>query len=196
MSCRSARGTFRSGDRSALSVELFKTMALTAGTRLGHYEILAPIGAGGMGVVYRAHDTRLERIVAIKLLGERFLGDETARARLVQEARTASQLNHAHICTIHEVGDMNGLTYIVMEYLDGRPLSDLARPAGLPADTVMRYGAQIAEALAHAHEHGVLHRDLKTANMMISADGRAKVLDFVLAVRISRPATRLTRWNP
>jgi eukaryotic-like serine/threonine-protein kinase len=171
-------------------------MALTAGTRLGHYEILAPIGAGGMGVVYRAHDTRLERIVAIKLLGERFLGDETARARLIQEARTASQLNHAHICTIHEVGDMNGLTYIVMEYVDGRPLSDLARPAGLPADTVMRYGAQIAEALAHAHEHGVLHRDLKTANMMISADGRAKVLDFVLAVRISRPATRLTRWNP
>jgi eukaryotic-like serine/threonine-protein kinase len=163
-------------------------MALTAGTRLGHYEILAPIGAGGMGVVYRAHDTRLERIVAIKLLGERFLGDETARARLIQEARTASQLNHAHICTIHEVGDMNGLTYIVMEYVDGPPLSDLARPAGLPADTVMRYGAQIAEALAHAHEHGVLHRDLKTANMMISADGRAKVLDFGLAVRISRPA--------
>jgi len=163
-------------------------MALTAGTRLGAYEILAPLGAGGMGVVYRAQDTRLGRVVAIKLLGEHSLGDEDARARLLREARTASRLNHAHICTIHEVGETDGQTYIVMECVEGRSLKDLARPAGLPAETVTRYGAQIAEALTHAHEHGVLHRDLKTANLMITAEGRAKVLDFGLATRIDRAA--------
>ena len=141
-----------------------------------------------MGVVYRAHDTQLGRIVAIKLLGERFLGDEDARARLLREARMASRLNHAHICTIHEVGETNGLTYIVMECVEGQPVNALARPAGMPLEAVTRYGAQIAEALAHAHEHGVLHRDLKTANMMITADGRAKVLDFGLARRIIRAA--------
>jgi serine/threonine protein kinase/Flp pilus assembly protein TadD len=141
-----------------------------------------------MGVVYRAHDTGLGRMVAIKLLGERSLDDEDARARLLHEARTASRLNHAHICTIHEVGESDGLTYIVMECVEGRRLNDLTRPAGLPAETVVRYGAQIAEALAHAHEHGVLHRDLKTANLMITAEGRAKILDFGLAMRISRPA--------
>jgi serine/threonine protein kinase len=149
-------------------------MALTAGTRLGPYEILAPIGAGGMGVVYRAHDTRLGRVIAIKLLGERSLGDEDARAGLLREARMASRLNHAHICTIYEVGETDGLTYIVMECVEGSSLNDLARPTGLPVDTVARYGAQIAEALAHAHEHGVLHRDLKTANLMITADGASR----------------------
>ena len=156
------------------------------GETLGHYRIEARLGAGGMGVVYRAHDTRLDRVVAIKLLGERFQGEEAARAQLLREARTASRLNHAHICTIHEVGQTKDQTYIVMEWVDGGPLSALARPAGLPAEIVARYGAQIAEALAHAHERGVLHRDVKSANVMISADGRAKVLDFGLARRIAR----------
>ncbi len=161
-------------------------MPLAHGTRLGPYEILAPIGAGGMGVVYSARDTNLERTVAIKTVGENFLGDDTARARLMQEARAASQLNHAHICTVHEVGDTDGLTYIVMEYVEGRPLNSLARPSGLPAETATRLGAQIAQALAHAHERGVLHRDLKTANLMITSDGRAKILDFGLARRITQ----------
>jgi len=140
-----------------------------------------------MGVVYKAEDITLGRTVAIKLLGERLIGEESARAHLLREARTASRLNHAHICTVHEVGETADQTYIVMECLDGRLLSTLARPAGLPAETIVRYGAQIAEALAHAHEHGVIHRDLKTANVIITKENRAKILDFGLAIRIPRP---------
>jgi eukaryotic-like serine/threonine-protein kinase len=156
------------------------------GETLGRYRIDARLGAGGMGVVYRAYDTQLGRVVAIKLLGARFLGEETARIRLLHEARTASRLNHAHICTIHEVGEAANQTYIVMECVEGRPLNGLVRPAGLPPEMVVCYGTQIAEALAHAHERGIVHRDLKTANVMITTDGRAKVLDFGLARRIDR----------
>lgn len=163
-------------------------MPLAPGNKLGPYEILATIGAGGMGVVYSARDTRLERTVAIKTVGEELLGDERARTRLMQEARAASRLNHAHICTVYEVGDVAGLTYIVMEYVEGRPLNSLARPSGLPAEKVMQFGAQIASALSHAHERGVLHRDLKTANLMITNDGHTKILDFGLAAQIRRVA--------
>jgi serine/threonine protein kinase len=148
------------------------------GKTISHYRILEKLGSGGMGVVYKAEDTKLGRMVAIKLLGEHFLGEKAEQARLLHEARTASRLNHAHICTIHEVGEIDEQTYIVMEYLDGSVLSALARPTGLPVESVARYGAQIAEALNHAHERGVIHRDLKSANVIITSDGRAKILDF------------------
>jgi tetratricopeptide (TPR) repeat protein/predicted Ser/Thr protein kinase len=155
-----------------------------ANQTLGHYRILEKIGAGGMGVVYRAHDERLGREVALKVVGERWLSDEKARARLLQEARTASALNHPHVCTIYEVAEAEGETYIVMEYVAGRPLSALVPRDGLPAETLCRYAAQIADALAHAHERRVIHRDLKSSNVVITPEGRAKVLDFGLAKRM------------
>ena len=142
-------------------------MALAAGARLGPYVITAPLGAGGMGEVYKATDTRLERTVAIKVLAKQ---DEDASARLLQEARAASALNHPHICTIHEVGKHEGQAFIVMEHVEGKPLSALIPADGLPPESVIRYGTQIADALAHAHEHGIVHRDLKSANVV----GRTK----------------------
>lgn len=155
------------------------------GKWLAHYEILEKLGQGGMGAVYRARDTKLERIVAVKVIGERMAGDPTARARLVREAKTASALNHPNICTIYEVGEAEGQTYIAMEYVEGRPLSVVAAE-GMAADTVVRYGAQVADALAHAHEKGIVHRDLKSANVMVTPLGRVKVLDFGLAKRMER----------
>ena len=141
------------------------------------------LGAGGMGAVFRAHDTRLQRDVALKLLPPPLFADESARLRLVREARAAAALNHPGICTIHEVGDSDGEIYIAMELVPGRPLSALVPAGGLPTETVLGYGVQIADALAHAHEHGVIHRDLKSANVVITPAGRAKVLDFGLARR-------------
>jgi len=154
------------------------------GQTFGQYRIEEKLGAGGMGVVYRARDTRLERPVALKLIGERLVGDETARARLLREARSASALNHPNICTIYEVGEAEGQTYIAMELVEGRPLSALVPADGLALETVLRYGTQIADALAHAHERGIMHRDLKTANVVITPEGRTKVLDFGLAKRM------------
>ena len=160
-------------------------MALDPGTRLGPYEILGPLGAGGMGEVYRAHDTRLGRDVAIKVLPLGDVADEAARRRLVREARTASQLNHPHICTIYDVGDADGLTYIAMERVEGQPLNLLIGSRGLPTETVVRYGAQLADALSYAHERGVIHRDLKCANVVVTEDGRVKVLDFGIAKHVA-----------
>jgi TolB-like protein/Tfp pilus assembly protein PilF len=153
------------------------------GQTLGHYRIESQLGSGGMGVVYRAHDTTLGRTVAIKLVGERFAAEPSARARLLREARTASALNHPHICTVHEVGEANGQVYIVMEHVEGRPLSALLS-GQVSAETAVRYGIQIADALAHAHQRGIVHRDLKSANVMVTPEGRAKVLDFGLAKRL------------
>jgi eukaryotic-like serine/threonine-protein kinase len=152
---------------------------------ISHYRIVEQVGVGGMGVVYRAHDNRLDRDVALKFLPPELLNDENARALLIREARTASALNHPNICTIYDVGEENGKSYIVMEFVKGRSLTDQIPETGLPADTVIRYGEQIADAMAHAHEHGVIHRDLKSPNVIISGSGRVKVLDFGLAKHIT-----------
>jgi serine/threonine-protein kinase len=152
---------------------------------LVHYRVGERLGQGGMGVVYRAMDTRLERPVAIKLVGKHLLRDETARARLLREARLASSLNHPNICTVHDVGEDDDGVYIVMEYVEGEPLNKLVPKGPLPVETFLRYGVQIADAIGHAHDRGVIHRDLKISNVMITPDGRAKVLDFGLAKRMT-----------
>ncbi len=154
------------------------------GKAFGHYRIQGQIGAGGMGVVYSAYDTLLERRVAIKVVGDRLLADQSARDLLLHEARAASALNHPNICTIHQVGDSDGEAYIVMEHVEGQLLSTLVGSAGLSPDLVVRYGMQIADALAHAHKHGVIHRDLKSTNVLVTPEGRVKVLDFGLATRV------------
>ena len=156
-------------------------MPIAPGTRIGNYEIQAPLGEGGMGAVYQAHDPTLQRTVAIKVLAKQ---DADASARLLQEARAASALNHPHICTVYEVGEHEGQAFIVMEHVEGKPLSALIPADGLPPESVIRYGTQIADALAHAHERGIVHRDLKSQNVVITPEGRAKVLDFGLAARM------------
>ena len=155
-------------------------MQLVGGQRLGHYDIVAPIGAGGMGAVYRAHDTVLRRTVAIKVLHDDLAGD--ARGQLLREARAASALSHPHICAVHNVEEAGGFAFIVMEHVSGRPLQALAGRAQ-PASQVQRYGIQIARALDHAHAHGIVHRDLKSANIMITDEDDAVVLDFGIAAQ-------------
>ncbi len=154
------------------------------GETLGHFRILSRLGSGGMGVVYRAHDEKLQRTVAIKVVSRESGATPADRARIVEEARAASGLSHPHICTVYETGDIEGQAYIAMEFVEGQAFSESIPSGGLPTDAVIRYGIQIADALAHAHKRGVIHRDLKTANVVISGDGRAKVLDFGLARRI------------
>ena len=151
---------------------------------LSHYRIVSYIGAGGMGAVYRAHDERLARDLALKVLPCETMGDPTARARLLQEARMASSLNHPHIAHVYDVGEDRGHLFIAMELVEGRPLHDLIPPGGLSTGSLLQYGVQIADALAYAHEHDVIHRDLKSANVVITPEGRAKVLDFGLAKRL------------
>jgi serine/threonine-protein kinase len=162
------------------------------GRTLGPYHIVERIGAGGMGEVYRAHDARLERDVAIKVLPPAGVDDAGARARLVREARTASKLNHPHICTIHEVGEAEGHVYIAMELIEGEPLSETLTRGALPSVDVVRFGVQLADALGHAHERGVVHRDVKSANVIVTPDGRLKVLDFGIAKRASRDSVSET----
>jgi len=154
------------------------------GKSFGHYRIVAKIGQGGMGLVYRAHDEQLDRDVALKVLPASIFADPAARARLLREARTASKLNHPNVCTIHEVGEADGQAYIAMELVEGQPLSERVASGQLPVEQALRYGSQIADALAHAHERGVVHRDLKSLNVMITPEGRAKVLDFGLAKKV------------
>ncbi len=155
-------------------------MPLEPGTRLGPYDLQSRLGGGGMGEVWKAYDPKLQRTVGIKILYE----TEDAASRILAEARAASALNHPHICTIHDVGEADGQSFIVMEHVEGRPLSELIPSDGLPAESVIRYGTQIADALAHAHEHGIVNRDLKSANVVITPDGRAKVLDFGVADKL------------
>jgi Tol biopolymer transport system component len=156
------------------------TVTLSASTRLGPYEVIAPLGAGGMGEVYRAKDTRLEREVAIKILPEGFAADEQRRLRFEREAKAISSLNHPNICALHDVGHENGTHYLVMELLEGDSLADRLAKGALPPDQVLRYGSQIADALECAHKHTVVHRDLKPGNVVLTKTG-AKLLDFGLA---------------
>jgi tetratricopeptide (TPR) repeat protein len=152
------------------------------------YHIVGVVGSGGMGIVYRADDALLHRPVAIKVLSAPREGG-SARQQLLAEARTASALNHPNICTVFEVGQQNDESFIVMEYVEGDPLSTLIPPGeGLPIDTVLTYSVQIAQALAHAHGRGVIHRDLKSANIVIAPERRVKVLDFGLAMRLQAAA--------
>ena len=155
-------------------------MTLAAGTRLGPYRIDAPLGAGGMGEVYKATDTRLERLVAIKVLPEALSADSQFRQRFEREARAISSLNHPHICTLHDVGHQDGVEFLVMEYLDGETLADRLKRGPLPVEQAVSHGAEIADALDKAHSRGIVHRDLKPGNVMLTRTG-AKLLDFGLA---------------
>jgi len=153
--------------------------------QIGSYRILGFIGAGGMGEVYRARDVKLDRDVAIKILPRDVADDPERRSRLLREARAVAALNHPNICTIYEVSESEGSVYLAMEMIDGRPLSARLADGPLAPDDIIRYGCELADALAHAHDRGVIHRDLKSANVMVTAEGRIKVLDFGLARRMA-----------
>ncbi len=155
-------------------------MGLTAGTKLGPYEILAPLGAGGMGEVYRARDTRLDRTVAIKILPASLSDNPDARQRFQREAKAISSLQHPNICTLYDIGSENGVDFLVMEYLEGETLQDRLLRGLLPVEQVTRHGMEIADALDTAHRKGFVHRDLKPSNVFLTRHGEAKVLDFGL----------------
>src|SRR5271154_1199919 len=155
-------------------------MPLAPGTKLGPYEIQSPLGAGGMGEVYRAKDTRLDRTVAIKILPEQLSSDPVRKQRFEREAKTISSLNHPHICTLHDVGSEDGVDYLVMECAEGETLAKRLEKGPLPLEQVLKYGAQIGDALDKAHRSGIVHRDLKPGNIMLTPTG-AKLLDFGLA---------------
>jgi len=155
-------------------------MALSSGTKLGPYEVVAPLGAGGMGEVYRAKDTRLGRDVAIKVLPADVSVDEERRQRFEREARTISSLNHPNICALYDVGNQDGMEYLVLEYVEGETLEKRLENGPLPTKILLRHGIEIAEALEKAHRNGIIHRDLKPANIMMTKSG-AKLLDFGLA---------------
>src|SRR5260370_11361567 len=155
-------------------------MPLVTGSRLGPYEIQSALGAGGMGEVYRARDTRLDRTVAIKILPDALAADPQFRDRFDREARTISQLDHPHICALYDVGDQDGTAYLVMQYLEGETLADRLTKGALPLDQALTIATQIAEALERAHRAGIIHRDLKPGNICLTRSG-AKMLDFRLA---------------
>src|SRR6266498_4285015 len=156
-------------------------MTIAAGSRLGPYEILVALGAGGMGEVYRARDGRLGREVAVKVLSEEFSSDPDRRKRFEQEARSASALNHPNIVTIHEIGSSDSTTYIAMELVDGRTLREVLQSGPLSTRRLLDLAFQVADGLAKAHSAGIVHRDLKPENVMVSRDGVVKILDFGLA---------------
>jgi eukaryotic-like serine/threonine-protein kinase len=162
-------------------------MALAPGTKLGPYDIQAPLGVGGMGEVYRARDTRLDRAVAIKILPAHLSNDPVRKQRFEREAKTISSLNHPHICVLHDVGHQDGIDYLVMECIEGETLAKRLEKGALPLEQVLKFGAQVADALDKAHRSGMVHRDLKPSNIMLTPTG-AKLLDFGLA----KPATPMT----
>ncbi|HTS36165.1 MAG TPA: protein kinase [Candidatus Solibacter sp.] len=167
---------------------------LNAGAKLGPYEIQSPLGAGGMGEVYRARDTRLDRIVAIKIIPSHLSSNIEARQRFDREARTISSLSHPNICHLYDVGSQDGTSYLVMEYLEGETLADRLRKGPMPIDHVLKYGAEICDGLERAHKSGVIHRDLKPGNIMLTKSG-AKLMDFGLAkpLALSAPSSLLTQ---
>jgi serine/threonine protein kinase/formylglycine-generating enzyme required for sulfatase activity/predicted esterase len=162
-------------------------MALIPGTKFGPYEIQSLLGAGGMGEVYRARDTRLQRTVAIKVLPAKLSSDPDLHARFEQEAKSISGLQHPNICVVHDIGSQDGVDFMVMEYVAGQTLDKLIPPSGMATDLALRYAIQVAEALARAHSAGIVHRDLKPANIMVDESGLVKVLDFGLA-KLAAPA--------
>jgi len=161
-------------------------MTLSAGSRLGPYEIVGPVGAGGMGEVYRARDSRLGREVAIKVLPSALGSDPERLKRFEREARSASSLNHPNIVTIYDIGSENAVSYIAMELVQGEPLRAALTDGALPVKRLLQIGAQIAEGLARAHAAGIVHRDLKPENVMVTEDGLVKILDFGLA-KLTQP---------
>lgn len=180
--------------RALLAVEAFlKTLRAPRpnmslpiiGERLGQYRLAAQIGQGGMGVVYRARDEELNREVAVKVLTADLV-DHLGKDHLLREAQTASALNHPNICTVYQIGRLDDGFYLVMELVEGLPLDELARSTKLTTEAVTRYAVQIADALAHAHDRQIVHRDLKGANIVVTQDGRVKVLDFGLARRLEK----------
>src|SRR6266480_2145050 len=162
-------------------------MSLQTGTKLGPYEILMPIGAGGMGEVYKATDTRLNRTVAIKVLPSHFSENQEMRQRFEREAKTIAGLNHPHICTLFDVGRQDGADFLVMEYLEGETLAQRLTRGALQLDEALKVAIEIADALDKAHQQGITHRDLKPGNVMLTKSG-AKLLDFGLA-KLGQPQT-------
>src|SRR5262245_34545955 len=160
---------------------------LEIGTRLGPYEILAHVGSGGMGEVYKARDRRLARTIALKILPSHMADDESRR-RFEREARSASALTHPNIVTVHDVGDAGGVAYLAMEFVEGRTLREIAAAGPMPIKALLRIGVQVADALAAAHDKPIVHRDLKPENILVADDGTAKILDFGLAKEA--PGTR------
>ncbi|MGA8199303.1 MAG: protein kinase, partial [Candidatus Sulfotelmatobacter sp.] len=171
-------------------------MALASGTKLGPYEILNPLGAGGMGEVYRAKDTRLDRTVAIKVLPSHLSSDPELKQRMEREAKAISALQHANICTLYDIGTQDGTQFLVMEYLEGQTLAERLVKGALPVEQVLKIGTEIAQALEKAHQQGIIHRDLKPANIMLSKAG-AKLMDFGLAKpKISIAAEAVGPFTP
>jgi Tol biopolymer transport system component/predicted Ser/Thr protein kinase len=168
-------------------------VTLSPGSRLGPYEVLSALGAGGMGEVYKARDTRLDRTVAVKVLPTHLSSSAEVRQRFEREAKTISQLSHPHICALYDVGNQDGVEYLVMEYLEGETLADRLVKGPLPMDQTLRYGIEIADALDKAHRQGIVHRDLKPGNVMLTKSG-VKLLDFGLAKAVApaSPASTLT----
>jgi Tol biopolymer transport system component len=164
-------------------------MTLASGTRLGPYELLAPVGAGGMGEVYRAKDTRLDRTVAVKVLPEHLSSSAESRQRFEREAKTISQLSHPHICALYDVVNLDGVEFLVLEYVEGETLSDRLLKGPLAFEQVLRFGVEIADALDKAHRQGIVHRDLKPGNVMLTKTG-VKLLDFGLAKALPSPTGR------
>src|SRR5580700_11028382 len=162
-------------------------MALTPGTKLGPYEIQSLLGAGGMGEVYRARDTRLDRTVAVKVLASHLSSSPELKQRMEREGRAISSLNHPHICQLYDIGSQNGTDYLVMEFLEGETLAERLRKGAVPLAEVFKIGIAVAEALAVAHRSGIVHRDLKPGNIMLTAGG-AKLMDFGLAKPLGTPA--------
>src|SRR5437879_12519839 len=155
-------------------------MALTAGTKLGPYEILAMLGAGGMGEVYRALDTRLDRTVEVKVLASHLSSSPELKQRMEREAKAISSLNHRHICHLYDIGSQDGTDYMVMEFLEGETLAERLRKGAMPLNEIFKTGIAVAEALAVAHRQGLVHRDLKPGNIMLT-EGGAKLMDLGLA---------------
>jgi serine/threonine protein kinase len=151
------------------------------GKTISHYNILEKLGEGGMGVVYKAFDTKLERDVALKVLRPEAIGDPVAKKRFIREAKAASALNHPNITTIYEIDEWHGLDFICMEYVEGETVKKKIQSGQMPLDEVVDMAAQTAEALKQAHEHDIVHRDIKSENIMVTHKGQVKVMDFGLA---------------